>query len=670
MHNVSASRIPRRRGPAHHGLGASASALLCGLALWPGLAGAAFIEQPEAVRPGAVRPGADSAAAIAGYYDPAPTSVAGQPTRPGAVRPGYDERFGVNERSMAQVGTLPDAARPGAIRPGEDRKLVPQTPPGDLYEVPPVVERPLDIDDGEKILVQRFVVDGAQDRPEFDIAAGEVQTIVDAKLGERPDGFTVGRLQEVADEVTRYYRDKGLILAQAFVPVQTVENGEVRIQVMEGLLGRVVTEGNEMYDAEVLTSPFRDLVGQPVTKEAIESALLNVSDYPGQSSFGVFQPGVQVGTADMVVKVQEEDRFELAVRGDNHGITETGQNRYLARLTWNDITGHGDRLSGTAQHTAVPGNTFFYAIDYEVPIPSLWDTSFGLGINRNQFEVAGEFRASEITSDIRNYTAYLTKDFIRSRQMNLTGGLRLTKKRSGTKSLGRRVNLDSLAVASLEVNFDNVDTRFAGLNAAYLEISHGFNDLFGAMGKNPGSIQPTRQGGTGEFAQGEFDKVLLSLSRFQALSPMWEKLANHNLLFTFELMWSPDLLVPLEQYTIGGPTNVRGYRPTEALFDRAVFGSVEWIINAPFISDQPAFGNRTWGELLQLSFFFDLGAGKLNSALPTEKQSQNFKSVGFAWSFNNPNVFSSKLTIATPVGRPAPENGKNPQYWIDLNFFF
>ncbi|MEQ8662231.1 MAG: ShlB/FhaC/HecB family hemolysin secretion/activation protein, partial [Gammaproteobacteria bacterium] len=174
----------------------------------------------------------------------------------------------------------------------------------------------------------------------------------------------------------------------------------------------------------------------------------------------------------------------------------------------------------------------------------------------------------------------------------------------------------------------------------------------------------------GEFASGQFDKVLLSLSRFQALSPLWDALTDHNLLFTFELMWSPDLLVPIEQYTAGGPNNVRGYRPTEQLFDRAVFGSVEWIINAPFIADQPAFGNRTWGELLQFSVFYDMAAGKLNSALPTEKQSNNFKSVGFALSFNNPNVFSGKITIASPLGDPRPENGKDPQYWVDLNFFF
>lgn len=643
--------------------------LVVSLCLCPAVALAALLDQPVSERPGPVRPGAmPDHSVIAAAQAPAVAQTA----RPGAVRPGLDDdAFAVNPESLAAgPGAAAAAARPGAIRPLDNTRLTPEAPPGKLFDVPPVVDRPLEVDDGDKVVVSRFVVEGAQDRPEHGIEVSAVQAIVDGRIGAHADGFTVGRLQEVADEVTKYYREHGLILAQVFVPVQTVEDGVVRIQVLEGLLGQVLTEGNEMYSAAVLTVPFRSLIGEPVTKESIETALLTVSDLPGQSSFGVFQPGVQVGTADMVVKVQEEDRVAFNVRADNHGISETGQNRYLGQLEINNPVGQGDQFVATVQQTEVPDNTFFYAFDYDIPVTVLYGSKFALGISRNQFDVGGEFRDSDISSDIRTYYGMLSRDFIRSRTVNLEAGLRMSKKRSGTKAAGRRVNLDSLAVLALEVNFDAVDARFAGLNAGYLEISHGFNDLFGAMGEDTATIPPTRQGGTGEIAVGSFDKVLLNLSRFQSMSILWDKLENHSLLFAFEVMWSPDLLVPLEQYNIGGPISVRGYRPTEGLFDRAVFGSVEWIINAPFIADQPAFGNRTWGELMQWSVFYDVGSGKLNSALPSERESENFNSVGFALSFNNPNVFSTKITIATPLGKPDPENGKDPQYWVDLNFFF
>ena len=481
---------------------------------------AGFIDNPVVVSPGAVRP---SGAHVMAPAVDGPEVVAA-PQRPGAIRPGlgtprFEDQFDVDGFALAGVVDLPDAARPGAIRPGEDRRQTPPQPPGEVFAVPPLIDRPLDIDDGEAIEVRSFVLEGVVDRPEFDIETGAVQSLLDGALAARPEGFTVGRLQEVADAVTQYYREHGLIIAQAFVPVQEVADGSVTIQVMEGLLGQVLTEGNEMYKSQVLTHPLEPLVGQPVTKDAIESALLTVSDYPGQSAFGVLQPGVAVGTADMVVKVQEEKKVDLARRFDTHGITETGRNRYLGRLGINNLTEVGDQATLTVQQTAVPDNTFFYNLEYYRPLPFLYDSVLGLNMNRNQFDVGGDFRDSDISSDIRNYQVSLKKTFIRSRQKNLSAGFNITKKRSGTKASGRRVNLDSLAVASFELGFDQVDTRFAGLNAGLLEISHGFNNVFGAMSEEVSRIRPTRQGGNGEFAQGKFDKVLLSLSRFQALSP-------------------------------------------------------------------------------------------------------------------------------------------------------
>ena len=641
--------------------------------LWHGLALAVDIEAPDALRPGASRPSLEAPAKPTQSADTSDNISELATTRPGLVRPAIAAAMDLNEGSLAAAVALPDAAKPGAIRPGERAPPRPQAPPAETFQVPALVDRPLEIDDGDKVEVKRFLLEGVIDRPEHQVALAVVQSLVDAKLAERPDGFTVGRLQEVADTVTKYYRDHGLILAQAFVPVQAIEGGEVKIQVMEGLLGRVVTEGNKMYKPALLAMPFRKLVGQPVTKEAIESALLTASDYPGMSSFGVFQPGQQVGTADMVLKVQDEKRLEAALRWDNHGIAETGRNRELGRFAVNSPLGRGDKLTLTIQRTVAPANTWFYAIDYQIPVPQLYDTVLAVGVDRNQFDVGGQFRDAKIHSDIRNYNVSATKSFIRSRLMNFSVTTRLAKKRSGTKADGTKQNIDSLTVASGEFNFDNVDSRFGGLNTASLEISHGFNDLFGAMGKNPAFVPPTRQGGNGKFAEGDFNKAFLRLARFQALTPLWDKLKNHNILFSTEIMWSPDLLVPLEQYDVGGPDNVRGYRPTEKLFDRAVFGSVEWIINAPFISDVPAFGNRTWGELVQFSVFYDVASGYLNSALsPTERKADNFNSLGWALSFNNPKRFSTKFTMAAPLtsGARPKVTGWGPKYWLDFNLFF
>ena len=287
----------------------------------------------------------------------------------------------------------------------------------------------------------------------------------------------------------------------------------------------------------------------------------------------------------------------------------------------------------------------------------------------------GEFTALGIASDTFNGHLWLSKALIRSRQKNLYARVDLARKHARTKIRGRERSKDELAVLSFEANYDSVDARWAGLNAAFVQYSHGFNDLLGAMGDETdadnASVPPSRRGGNGNFASGEFDKIFLSLSRLQSLTPISQKLRHHSLLFRGELQWSDGLLVPIEQYAIGGPNNVRAYQPTEAVFDRAFFVSVEYIVNAPGFADKPSpFGNRTWGELVQVSAFYDVAAGRLNSPLASEEHAQNYNGVGFALSFTNPNIMSARLTLATQVNGPESDNQRDPQYWLDFNFYY
>jgi len=541
------------------------------------------------------------------------------------------------------------------------------------FEVPPMAERPLDIDEGEKIQVQAFRLEGVRDLPEYDINRTEVEKLVEELRRQRPEGFTVGRLQEVADAITRYYRSHGLILAQAYVPVQTVEEGVVTLSVLEGRLGRVQVEGNEYYDEALLKKPFEELVGRPVTKEGIERALLLLSDYPGLSQFGVLQPGIEVGTADILLKVQEEKRYDVTLRVDNHGQRTTGSRRYRIDAKWNNLTGGADYLRVLLQRTAVPSNSFFEMLEYERKLlPGL---TFHGDYNLNRYDLGKELRDQGLSVEEEKARISLVRDFIRSRERNLSAELAFNRKTQMTLARGNMIFKDSLFVMDLNLQYDSVDSRFAGLNSAFLQYSHGFDDLFGSMGgggsANSATVPPSRQGGNGEFATGLFDKVFFAFSRLQSMTPFSEKLKQHSLLLRTEFQWTPGMLVGMEQYAIGGPNNVRAYPPSAAVYDKGYFFSLEYIVNAPGFAEKPAFGNHTWGELLQFSTFFDQAGGYNNNRIAgTDIANQVYKGWGFGLSFNNPGVFNTRLNIAYPLGKPDPANGRHPQYWLDFNYSF
>ncbi len=598
----------------------------------------------------------------------------------------------IGQTVMAQV--LPGGARPGAVAPERELRQpgVPdldqvikdaQTLPdeaidpdllesSDEFSIPTVADRPLDVEGGEKINVDRFELRGFSELP--DIVFDEIEQIFQQQQQEYQHKFTIGHLQEVADLVTSYYRSRGFILAQAFIPVQTVDKGVVFVDILEGKLGRIQVEDNEKYSAELLQDIFADLQGKPVNKKAIEAALLSLSDYPGLSLFGVFQPGQTVGAADIILKVQEEKRFDISVRHDNHGQKTTGERRTRLDFAWNNPTDGGDRLKFVLQQTQIPSNSFFQLVEYERPIIAP-GYLFHLDYNKNAFDVGREFKDRLIFSDTIKGKISLSKSFIRSREKNLTGEVAIHRKTSRTKVRGSEISKDSLSVLDLNLVFDSVDSEFAGLNSAYLQVSHGFNDLFGSMGgqgsANDASIKASRRGANQNYATGAFDKLFFAYSRLQSFTPISEKLRHHSLLFRSEMQWSPDMLVPLEQYSIGGPNSVRAYGPAEELFDKAYFLSLEYIVNAPGFADKPAFGNYTWGELLQFSLFFDTAAGKkINAIVANEVDSRNYNGYGWSLSFNNPGKFSTRVTVGYPVGTPKASNDRHTQFWMDLNYTF
>ena len=140
---------------------------------------------------------------------------------------------------------IPDSARPGAVRPEETgRPVIPDTRAIPQLEIPAVIDRPFEADEGDRVVVEQFRLLDGRNIEDLEISLNEIQSLLDAQIGEHPEGFAIGQLEDVAELVTRYYRERGLILAQAVVPVQTVSGGVVEIQIYEGKLDRVLTEGN------------------------------------------------------------------------------------------------------------------------------------------------------------------------------------------------------------------------------------------------------------------------------------------------------------------------------------------------------------------------------------------------------------------------------------------
>ena len=532
-------------------------------------------------------------------------------------------------------------------------------------EIPPVIDRPLGVEEGPRVFVSRFDLSGAVSRPDADIRISEIQTILDDHVSSQsPDGFAIGQLQAVADDVTNYYRERGLILAQAFVPAQDVVDNVVRIEVLEGELENIVVEGNRIFRTSLVQAPFRRLQGQPVTQGTIERALLDVQDYPGLTVFGTFTQGQNLGGTDLVVQVPEEDRFYVTPSVDNYGSIFTGEYRAALDFRANNLFGAGDQIGGYILQSFEPDNGIFGGIDLSIPVGI---TTFGFGASTNQFDVTGVGTVTTPVSGTADQAyAFLNFAFANGRFFGSNGRFTLTSKRADTEAtgLGQPVllNEDKLTVASFDVDFFHASRSGRGVTIAELGVDIGLPDTIGSMDEN-GDNFSSRQNAFGEFAGGDFAKVRASMQHLRRLSQ------NNSLLFRVDGQWTSDLLVALEQYSIGGPRNVRAYPVAEALADIAATASLEWIINAPGFASRQA-GNRTWGEIFQVSLFADYGWGELIEPLANENARPELYGAGIGFQFNIPNRFFARLDVASPLSDPEPTDGRDPQYFFRMSYTF
>ena len=605
---------------------------------------------------------------------------------------------------------LPVSAKPGVVDPSRESRRGYIPPSEDGFFVPPVVDRPLDADEGERLFVQSILLRGAIDRPQAGISLKEVRGLVEQMRFERQqlddetvEGFTedelavgaqllrelvdrsdrdseeatevidelvsdirfrmqarwltIGHLQQIVDKVTNYYRSKGFILAQAYLPAQVVDDGEVVIQVMEGMISNIVVQGNNRYSEALIKEPFVADIGQPAYKRQIESGLLQLSDYPGLAVFGVFQPGEELGTADLLLNVRKERRHEADLQLDNYGSEYTGEYRLQLSYTNNNVSRAADSINLRLVQNIDPTNSTFGAIRYQRPLFGRANQII-IDVSHNEFQLGGELESLDADGFTDSVSLSLRRSFVRSRTENHYAMIRLSKKTAELTSSLKSV--DKLAVASLEYGFDAFDFRFSGVNLGWIKYSQGLSGILGAMDAENANLS-SRQGDSG-YAGSEFKKVELRFDRLQTLT------RNQSLLLSLYGQYSEDLLTASEQMPIGGPGSVRAYSISEYLMDTGYLASLEWIIRTPGLSDKPAFGS-TWGQMLQWVIFVETAAGSLNDSEGDDVSEVSVSGAGIGARFKLKS-FAAHFDAAQPMSDEVASNGENTQFFFRLNYDF
>ena len=500
----------------------------------------------------------------------------------------------------------------------------------------------------------RFELLGVVERPKLGITQDIVTRIATDEAYmiapmDPPYGFTISMFEHIANTVTYFYRGKGFFLARAYIPEQVVKDGVIKIQVIESFLDQVVFDGNEVYGDEQLAKQFADLVGNPIYKDSIEQKLFQLNDFPGLEASAVFGPGAKPGSAAMLVKAKDEKRKGF-VSFDNYGSVFTGENRLRLHYDFNNTFNQADRLSLNLLANFSPRNGLYGDLSYVQPVISN-RYRVGGGISYNQFDVGEELADLGISGESFIVNAFISRNLVRSRLDNLGVGLDLSLKNATSKTIDTVAAEDKLTVFRFDVAYSGIDRwKWPAQHSATASVSVGVPEFLGSMDSN-GDELSGRRGGSGEFAGGDFSKLVLSYTRSQ---PIYE---FQTLLFRYRGQYTSDLLTAIEQFSLGGPDTVRAYPVAEALVDKATFVSIEWIA---FVSPEV---KHTWLNKFQFSFFFDYATGSKNDPLVNDIASVTLAGPGFSLQGKPFDVITARLDFAFDTGDEPSDNQTLPFYF-------
>ena len=408
-----------------------------------------------------------------------------------------------------------------------------------------------------------FVLRGVQFVGATGVADSELQAAVADRIGT---SVTFADLEQLAARAVAVYQKRGFGLVQAYVPMQEVVDGVVRISISEGVLGNVsieLAEGVPVAQERVAGTLAILEPGKPLNGRQYERAMLLLSDLPGIKPQSAISAGAATGTTDLVVQVGERDRLQYGLEVDNHGTSDSGRHRITGSLRWASPFGRGDNLDlrlmlAEGMHTA------FGRISYETPV-GYRGLRIGGGLARVQYELGGPFAPLEPTGTGNVADLSFSYPLIRQRSTNLfvRGVIDNKDLTDRFEAVGFETH-KRVRGAGIGLSFERRDGLLGGgytsANALLYRGNLDIKDATSEAFDNPPF---------GYDTEGSFGKATLQLARLQSLAPKF------SLFLGTGMQRASKNLDAYEKLSLGGPKAVRAYATGEVLVDDGWLATVE-----------------------------------------------------------------------------------------------
>lgn len=482
---------------------------------------------------------------------------------------------------IAQIPNFqPDRTPPPSQAPFQPQTPAPLPPPEQLLQSPssiPPTPEPIPGKVPESIVVERFEFEGNTAISNADLAA-VTETFTKRRI-------TFAELFQARAAVTKLYIDRGYITSGALIPPQKLQDGVIKIQVVEGGLESINVVGTRRLHPDYVRSRLAIATEKPLNRDRLLEALQLLQLNPLIRNISAeLAAGTQPGLNLLEVQISEAKTFNTQIGLDNNRAPSIGSFRRRVQVNQANLTGVGDALNLGYSNT-VGSNGI--DLSYTRPInPRNGTLKFSYGLTTSNV-VEPPFNRIDIAANSRYYELTYRQPLLQTPSQEFAIGLTATRQESDTSVLEIPFPLSPGAD-------DRGRTRISALRFFQEWTKRNSREVIAARSQF-------------SLGLGIFNSTINNDapdSRFFSWrgQAQWVRLLAPDTLFLLrtDVQLADRTLVPLEQFGLGGQESVRGYRQDLLLTDNGALVSAEVRFPLARISK--------WNAIIQLAPFLDFGS--------------------------------------------------------------
>lgn len=259
-------------------------------------------------------------------------------------------------------------------------------------------------------------------------------------------------LYTLINQINALYQKRGYMTCRAFLGPQTIHDGVVKIELIEGRTGQVSLTDNRTTREDYVRHRLSLKKGEVANIHDLNEELLRFNATNDAQLHIVMKAGAEVGTTDYVIAVREPQLYQFGIVADNAGNKSSGL--YRGGFFWQDrsLTGNRDVLFLS---TMASQGTKSFAAGYTAPLDRM-GSKIGVNYTTNSVHITdGALEPLEVRGHSYAYDLFVTNPVVTSETVRSEIGLDYGYQHSRTDFLGMPWVDDT--VQTLQAFYDQLD---------------------------------------------------------------------------------------------------------------------------------------------------------------------------------------------------------------------